>query len=654
MTTLRMLSIDQVEKANSGHPGLPLGMAPTLYVLFSRFLRHDPSCPQWADRDRFILSAGHGSALLYSALHLFGYGLPLEELKRFRQLESLTPGHPEHGHTVGVEVTTGPLGQGIANSVGFALAERMLAARINPLTKHVDLVNHHTFVIASDGDLMEGISHEAASLAGHLGLGRLILFFDDNSVTIDGPAPNSCTDDPQQRFEAYGWHTQYVPDGNDLEAISSAIANAMAEEDRPSFIRVRTVIGYGAPNKAGKSVAHGSPLGAEEMRGTKEFYGWPQEPTFLVPEEVRAHFSALGSVLSQTRLEWDKALKVELETSPELSRVWTLHKDNVLEVDPSNLDIFEVGKSLATRASSQKVLGVVSKLCENLVGGSADLAESTGTKFDSTPITRGAFGGNEIHYGIREHAMAACSNGLILHGGFRPFCSTFLVFADYLRPSVRLAAIMGLPVIYLFSHDSVAVGEDGPTHEPVEQVAALRVIPNLSVLRPADSNEAAEAWLTAMNRRSGPTALILTRQGLPTLERSEPGWMARYGARIIRSDDTPQVTLYASGSEVSLALQSADALMSDHGIGSMVVSVPWRERLEALSDNEQLEFGVGARPAVVIEAGTKVGWEGIAGRRGGIVSIERFGASGPGATVLEELGMSVSHVCETVLEVLRP
>lgn len=650
VTALRMLSVDQVEKANSGHPGLPLGMAPTLYSLFSRFMKHDPSQPDWFNRDRFVLSAGHGSALLYSALHLFGYALSLDDLKAFRQWDSLTPGHPEHGHTPGVEVTTGPLGQGIATSVGLALAERMLAARLNPLASS-EIVDHYTFVIASDGDLMEGLSHEAASLAGHLGLGRLIVFFDDNSITIDGPATNSCSDNVEERFSSYGWQTLTVSDGNDLEDIASATEQAIAEDGRPSLIRVRTIIGYGAPTKAGKSIAHGAPLGAGEMAATKAFYSWPSDPTFFVPEDTRAYLEDLTQGLRQERENWEGQLAVELASSSEFREIWELHSNNQLQISSGIADLFETGESLATRAASQRIIQALTKEHANLVGGSADLAESTGTKFASLPISRDTFDGNEIRFGIREHAMAACSNGIALHGGFRPFCSTFLVFSDYLRPSVRLSALMGLPVVYLFSHDSVAVGEDGPTHQPVEHLAALRSIPNLAVIRPADGFETAEAWSFAGGNSAGPTALILTRQALPNQERTPSGWLAAYGARIVVDIEDARAAILASGSEVAVAVEAAHRL-NERGMRVRVLSVPWRERFAALDREELSHLGALDIPRVVVEAGTKMGWEGIAGESGKIISIDRFGASGPGALVMEKLGVSVDAVCAAVEEVI--
>lgn len=643
VTAMRMLSIDQVEAANSGHPGLPLGLAPTMYAIMGRVMKHDPTDPSWIDRDRLVLSAGHGSALLYSALHLFGYSLALDELREFRQWGSLTPGHPEFGHTPGVEVTTGPLGQGIATAVGLALAERMLASRVNSVAGE-QIISHRTFVLASDGDLMEGLSHEAGSLAGHLGLGRLVVCFDDNGITIDGPAGQSCSDNAGARFAAYGWQVLKVEDGNDLVAIEAALVEACADESRPTLISVKTKIGAGAPNKEGKSAAHGAPLGAQELIGTKEYYGWPSTEMFYVPSEAREHFALKASLGAVAHKDWETRLQGLLAASDEFKETWNAHFNS--KMDPFSLAMpnFEVGTSRATRAASNSALEWLASNVTNFVGGSADLAESTGTKLSQRAISADDYSGKNIHYGIREHAMAACSNGISLHGGFRPFCSTFLVFSDYLRPSLRLSALMGLPVSYVFSHDSVAVGEDGPTHQPIEHVNALRAIPNVAVLRPADSNETVEAWRLALARSSGPTALILSRQALPTLLALEPGWMGRTGARVVREGVDPRAVLIATGSEVSLAVAVATALKEHDGIDVRVISMPWRERFFELSVQEADAILGSGIPRFVAEAGISLGWDKIVGNDGLIFSVDRFGASAPGPEVMEKLGLSVSRI----------
>ncbi len=641
-TAIRMLSIDQVEAANSGHPGLPLGLAPVAYTIYSKFLKFSPQVPNWPDRDRFVLSAGHGSALLYSLLHLFGYDLSIEDLRGFRQLGSRTPGHPEFGHTPGVEVTTGPLGQGFATAVGLALAERMSAARINQPSE-VELVDHKTFVLASDGDLMEGISHEAGSLAGHLGLSKLIVCFDDNDITIDGPRHQSCTDDVLERFSAYGWHTLRVEDGENLAEIEAQLQKAIDEESRPSLIAVKTTIGYGAPNKAGKSVVHGGPLGKDEAEATKIGFGWPLEPTFFVPDEVREYLDRIVQEKTLSYTKWQQDLRA-------------LGTDPFSLVDPKgaldSLVDFEVGSTLATRVASQKNLQAIMKEMPSIVGGSADLAESTGTKVDFKPITKEDFSGRIIHFGIREHAMAACSNGLALHGGFRPFCSTFLVFSDYLRPSIRLSAIMGLPVIYIFTHDSIAVGEDGPTHQPIEHLAALRSIPNLMVLRPADPNETSEAYRTALEHTTGPCAIILSRQGLGSLEATTPGWMARDGARVVYGQrGWSDVTILASGSEVQLAIDSAKVLSNRHKVRARVVSVPWRERLNELDEAKRNEILGSGPDRVVIEAGVEMGWEALGGAGGRSLVMKSFGASAPGSKAMAHFGFTTERVVSLALEI---
>ncbi|WP_300007483.1 transketolase [Pseudonocardia sp.] len=634
VATIRMLAADAVQAANSGHPGLPLGAAVPAWAIFSRFLRHDPGDPGWPDRDRFVLSAGHGSALLYALLHLTGYDLPAAELARFRQWGSRTPGHPEHGHTPGVETTTGPLGQGLANAVGMALAERMLAARCNA---DGPVVDHRTWVLAGDGDLMEGISHEAASLAGHLGLGRLIVVFDDNDVTIDGAASRSCSDNPLARFAAYGWHTARVGDGNDLDAVCAALQDAAEETARPSLVAVRTVIGFGSP-VAGTPKAHGSPLGVAGVAELRARHGWPDEP-FHVPSDVAAHCAEIAGRGRRTRLDWADA-------HADGWRRWSDAAGRTA-FDPPDFDA-----ATATRVASGATLRAAADACPGLVGGSADLEGSTGTALPGHGVvTRHDFSGRTVAFGIREHGMAAVLNGIALHGGLRPFGSTFLVFSDYLRPALRLSALMGLPVVHVFTHDSVVVGEDGPTHQPVEHVEALRLIPGLAVLRPADAHETAACWATALARTDGPTALVLTRQDLPVLDPVPAAVVAEHGARTVREPARPaQVVLVATGSEVSLALSAADRLDELDGPAARVVSVPWRERAVGSGRLHEL---LGELPAVWVEAGSPVGWRAVSRPGDAVIGLERFGASAPGPEVYARLGFTSGHLVDAAVRVTR-
>ena len=651
-TTIRMLAADAVESAQSGHPGLPMGMATAAHVLWSRFLRHDPSCPSWPDRDRFVLSAGHGSMLLYALLHLYGYDLPMDELRAFRQWGSRTPGHPEYGHTVGVETTTGPLGQGLANAVGMALAERMLAARYKVTEDGTEdgtdrrrrLVDHWTYVLASDGDLMEGISHEAASLAGHLGLGRLVVLYDDNGITIDGRAELACSDDPAARFAAYGWHTDTV-DGEDADAIEAALRVAVADQRRPSLIAVRTRIGYGAPTRQGTAAAHGAPLGGEELARTRERFGWPADEPFHVPEDVRRYFATLAARGRRERLSWEARLAARRESEPRLIAEWDRIQAGELPADVDRvLPTFDQADTVATRKASGAALRALAEVVPELVGGSADLAESTATCFEGGSVTAGDYAGRTVHFGVREHAMGAVCNGIALHRGLRPFGSTFLVFSDYLRPAVRMAALMRLPVIFVFTHDSIGLGEDGPTHQPVEHLTALRAIPNLAVLRPADANETAQAWRVALARTDGPSALVLSRQGLPVLPPAPDGAVTRAGAWIVRDPDAdPDVVLIATGSEVSLALAAAEDLHAD-GIAARVVSMPWRERFLALDPRRAEEILPTATPRVAVEAGLPDPWLHLVGDTGEVVALRRFGASAPGEEVMAQLGMTASAV----------
>lgn len=639
IATIRMLAADAVQSADSGHPGLPLGAAVPAWAIYSRFLRHDPSDPTWPDRDRFVLSAGHGSALLYALLHLFGYGLSAEELGRFRQWGSRTPGHPEHGHTAGVETTTGPLGQGLATAVGMALAERMLAARCN---RDRTVIDHRTWVLAGDGDLMEGISHEAASLAGHLGLGRLIVVFDDNDVTIDGPASQSCSDDTLTRFDSYGWHTVRVEDGNDLAAVTAALQAAADEAIRPSLIAVRTVIGYGS-RVAGTPKAHGSPLGPDGVAELKARHGWPQH-AFHVPADVAAHCAGLAAHGRALRLGWER----------EHRDAWNRWNERSIGADLDfDTGVFATGTMVATRVASGVALRAAAASCPALVGGSADLAGSTGAAIPGGGVvSRDDYSGRTIHFGIREHAMAAALNGIALHGGLRPFGSTFLVFSDYLKPALRLSALMGLPVLYVFTHDSVVVGEDGPTHQPIEHIEALRLIPGLTVLRPADAYETAACWSTAMARLDGPTALVLTRQDLPVLEPVSARIIADKGARsVAEPDGPPEVVLVASGSEVSLALAAAQKLAETGGPAARVVSVPWRER--AVSSGRLAELVPLNVPAVWLEAGSPVGWRAVSRPGDSVIGVSRFGASAPGPEVYARLGFTPWHVATAATLAVR-
>ena len=670
INTLRFLSADMIQKANSGHPGMPLGAAPIAYVLWSRHLRHDPGVPNWPDRDRFVLSAGHASALLYALLHLSGYDLPLSELEAFRQWGSRTPGHPEYGLTPGVEATTGPLGQGISNAVGMAIAEAHLGARYN--RPGHEIIDHYTYVLASDGDLMEGVASEACSLAGHLQLGKLIVLYDANRITLAGSTNIDFSEDVEARFRAYGWHTQYVEDGNDLAAIDAAITAAKEEKDRPSLIRVRTVIGYGAPHKQGTFKVHGAPLGEEELAETKRALGWPTEPMFYVPDDVRAHFAAIKQKGEKLRQEWENRLEQYEAAYPDLAAEFSRRiKGEFPDGWNESLPVFSSDpKGIATRKAGGTVLRALAARLPEIVGGSADLDPSTHTaltgegdcespRLPHTDVQGTAGGiwdysGRNIHFGVREHAMGAIANGLAYHGGFIPFTATFSVFADYMRPPIRLAAMSKLHTIFVFTHDSIGVGEDGPTHQPVEQLMSLRLIPNLTVIRPADANEARVAWEVAVENRSGPTALIFTRQNVPILDRAALGQAdgLRNGGYILWEKGTPQVILIGTGSEVQIALAAGKAL-ADTGIGVRVVSLPSFELFERQSPEYRdsiLPPHITAR--VAVEAGVTLGWEKYVGREGAIIGVDRFGASAPGATVLEKYGITVDHVVQAAKRLL--
>lgn len=659
--TLRLLSVDAVQKAESGHPGLPLGAAPMAYVLWDRFLRFNPADPHWPDRDRFVLSAGHGSALLYSLLHMTGYALSLDDLKEFRQWGSRTPGHPERGHTPGVEVTTGPLGQGFANAVGFAMAEAQLAARHNRAGHH--LIDHRTYVIASDGDLMEGVSYEAASLAGHLGLGKLVCLYDDNRVTLSAGTPITFTEDRAARFAALGWHVQAVTDGNDLDAIHAAIEAALAETRRPSLILVRTHLGYGSPVQDSYK-AHGSPLGEDGVAATRRELGWQWTEPFHIPQAARTHMRKALDRGRSAQGDWNARMEAFAGDEPESARELRAAFSGDLPPDwDADIPKFAPdAKAVSTRKAGGQVLNAIAARLPILTGGSADLDPSTYTALkdlgDFNPSDavdhQGSDGGGwsmagrNLHFGVREHAMGAIANGLAAHGGIVPFTATFLVFSDYMRPPMRLAALSGLQVIHVFTHDSVAVGEDGPTHQPIEQLAGLRAVPNLVVIRPADANETAEAWRVAISRRKGPTALILSRQDLPILggDGIAPASNLAHGGYVLREAQggVPSLILIASGSEVSLALDAAD-MLEGQGTPTRVVSLPSWELFEAQPQNwrdKVLPPDVTAR--VAIEAGASQGWERYAGQKGAVVAIDHFGASAPGRVTLAHFGFTVENV----------
>ncbi len=645
INTIRFLAVDAVQRANSGHPGLPMGAAPMAYVLWTRLLKHNPNDPTWLNRDRFVLSAGHGSMLLYALLHLTGYDLPIDELMNFRQWGSKTPGHPENFLTPGVETTTGPLGQGFANGVGMAIAERFLAAHFN--RPGFPLVDHDTYAIVSDGDLMEGLTHEAASLAGHLGLGKLIYLYDDNEISIDGSTDLAFTEDVEKRFEAYGWHVQHVDDGNDLAAIEAALGQARAVTDRPSLIAVRTVIGYGSPNKAGTEKVHGSPLGEDEVVLTRRNLGWPEDQFFHVPDAVRDHLRAALTTGAGQQADWNDLLARYRAAHPDLARQFDTWTSGTLPDGWDDaLPTFEAGEKLASRVASGKVLDALVPALGNLVGGSADLTPSNMTRAKGQEdFQKDHPGGGYLRFGVREHGMAAVCNGIVLHGGLRPYCATFLIFSDYLRPALRLSALMHAPVIYVFTHDSIGLGEDGPTHQAVEHYMALRAIPNLTFIRPADATETAEAWRAALERTTGPTALALTRQKLAPLDRSASTGGLHQGAYVLRdSDGTPELILLASGSEMGLIVEAAEVLRGE-GVGVRLVSMPsWELFAEQSQAYRDAVLPPGVTKRLAVEAGVTLGWERYVGTEGRILGLDRFGASAPGNVVMEKLGFTVENV----------
>jgi transketolase len=658
INTIRFLAIDAVQKANAGHPGMPMGCAPIGYTLFTKYMKHNPVNPAWINRDRFILSAGHGSMLLYSLLHLCGYGLPMEQLKLFRQWESKTPGHPEYRLTPGVETTTGPLGQGFANAIGIALAEAHIAANFNK--EDLKIIDHYVYGICSDGDLMEGISHEAASIAGHLGLGKIIFFYDNNSITIDGKTSLAFSEKVGKRFEAYNWHVQYIEDVNDLDAINKAVKKAQRATDKPSIIVTKTHIGFGSPNKQDTSEAHGSPLGDEEVRLTKRNLGWPEDKIFYIPDEVAEHFKSVLVKGKKEEKKWNKLYSIYKTKYPEDAALLEKYMNGEFGDEwISKLPKFEDdGKKMATRSAGGKVINSIAKYLPNLIGGSADLNPSTNTYIkESSAINTGDFKGRNIHFGIREHGMAGILNGMALYGGIIPFGSTFLVFSDYLRPAIRLAALSRINPILVFTHDSIGLGEDGPTHQPVEHLASLRAIPNVVVIRPADANETSYAWQAAIQHKGGPVLIILTRQGLPILDQNKFPSASNLlkGAYILKEAEggNPDIILMATGSEVSVTLKAAEELGKE-GIKARVVSFPSWELFEQQSESYKesiLPASIKAR--VSIEAGVKQGWEKYIGNKGLSISVETFGHSAPGNIVLEKYGFNSPNITSIAKKLLE-
>lgn len=654
VNAIRVLSADAIQKANSGHPGLPLGTAPIAYELFSKHMNYNPQNPEWINRDRFVLSGGHGSMLLYSLFHLFGIGnLSLDEVKNFRQFGSLTPGHPEYGHTVGVEATTGPLGQGMAMAVGMAMAEAHLASVFNK--EGYPVVDHYTYVLGGDGCMMEGISSECFSLAGTLGLSKLIVFYDSNNISIEGSTDIAFTEDVVTRFKAFGFQTIEVEDGNDLCAIGRAIEEAKADKTRPSLIKVNTLIGYGCPAKQGKASAHGEPLGVDNVAALKENIGWPCKGDFEVPQEVYDHYKELSANMAKAEDKWNELFAAYVEKYPEMKELWDNYFDGYDMSDLFNSDEYwaKGDKAEATRNTSGAILNMIKKAMPNLIGGSADLAPSNKTNMkDAGDFSKDNYSGSNLHFGVREQAMAAIGNGLMLHGGLKAFVATFFVFSDYVKPMARLTALMKLPLTYVFTHDSIGVGEDGPTHEPIEQLAAFRSLPGFTVFRPCDRTETAAAWMYAVENECGPTGLVLTRQNLPQMEGSSKD--ALKGGYVIADSqkEVPDAIIIASGSEVSLAVNAKEELKKD-GIDVRVVSMPSME----LFDKQSAEYKESVLPnavrkRVAVEALSDFGWYKYVGLDGRVIAMESFGASGPAATLFEHFGFTVDNVVKTVKEVI--
>ena len=654
INTIRALSMDAVQKANSGHPGAPMGLAPAAYILWTRVMKHNPENPGWLDRDRFVLSAGHASMLLYSLLHLSGYAVTLDDIKNFRQWKSKTPGHPEFGHTPGVETTTGPLGQGFANAVGMAMAERHLAARFN--RPGHEIVDHYTYMICGDGDMMEGISSEAASLAGHLGLGRLICIYDDNNISIEGSTEIAFTEDVALRFKAYHWHVQNVDDGNDIDAIYNAIQAAKAQTGRPSLIVLHTHIAYGSPNKQDTADAHGAPLGEEEIRLTKKSLGLQEDALFNIPDAVRHHFTPCVEAGREAEAGWQEKFQAYNKKYPDMTKKWVDAMSGFLTTGwDEGIPEFSVSDGpIATRSASGKVLNAIASRLPTLIGGSADLAPSTKTLLNSShEFQKDAYDGRNIRFGVREHAMGGIMSGMFLHHGLRPYGGTFLVFADYLRPALRVASIMNIPVIYVFTHDSIAVGEDGPTHQPVEHLASLRAIPGLTVIRPADASETAQAWRQALKITNGPIALILSRQKLPVLKTNAIKDGLTKGAYVLADcDGKPDIILIGTGAEVHIILE-AKARLLEKGVAARVVSMPSWELFEKTSQKYKDRVLLpNVQTRLAVEAGSPLGWCRYVGTSGAVIGINSFGASAPGGIVMEKYGFTSEHVVKKALELI--
>ncbi len=651
INTLRFLSVETIQRANSGHPGLPLGAAPTAYTLWSEHLKHNPKNPKWLDRDRFVLSAGHGSALIYSLLHMFGYGLTVEDLKGFRQLDTKTPGHPEYGHTVGVEVTTGPLGQGIANAVGFAMAEAHLAKTFNK--PNLELVDHYSYAICGDGCLMEGVASEASSLAGTLGLGKLIVLYDSNNITIEGDTNIAFREDVKKRYEAYGWQVLYVEDGNDTDGISKAITEAKSDKTRPTLIEIKTTIGFGSPNKQGSHDVHGAPLGDEEIKLTKENLGWEHTEEFFVPSKVSEHIESLQSKFEKEENLWDDLVERYKSEYPKDYEKWLQWNENKVDLDILNSDEFwNYEETTATRVASYKVLNKLSEFVPNLFGGAADLAPSTKSNMDNKgDFTAEDKSGSNLHFGVREHAMGSIGNGIALHGGLRTYNAGFFVFCDYMRPSMRLAALMNIPVISILTHDSIGVGEDGPTHQPVEHLTALRSIPNYTVMRPCDTKETVASWYLALTRQS-PSGIVLSRQNLPLLK--ETGKEALKGGYILKDcTGTPDIILMASGSEVELVYKAYDELTKD-GVKVRVVSMMSMEVFEEQSkEYKESVLPKSVTKRVAVEAGVSLSWYKYVGLEGEVICMDGYGASAPANQLFDKFGFTVDNVVSKAKELLK-
>ncbi|MGN4425164.1 transketolase [Bacillus cereus group sp. MYBK30-1] len=654
VNTLRTLSIDAINEANSGHPGLPMGAAPMAYALWANHLNYNPNNPEWFNRDRFVLSAGHGSSLLYSLLHLAGYDVTIDDLKSFRKLNSRTPGHPEFGHTPGVEATTGPLGQGIANAVGMAMAEAHLAAKFNK-DGH-SIIDHNTYALVGDGDLMEGISYEAMSMAGHMKLGKLIVLYDSNEISLDGELNIAFSEDIQKRVESAQWQYVRVEDGNDVEAITRAIKLAKENTDKPTLIEIRTIIGYGSPKVAGTNKAHGNPLGVEEATATKQVYGWHYEEDFFVPEEVKVHFNELKQKGIEKENHWNEQFNLYRESNPALADELEKAITGEVLIEANDILSFDTEKAISTRVASGEAVNHYVKSIPSIFGGSADLSHSTMTDIKGEAVYAvESFAGRNIYFGVREHAMGAAANGMALHGGVKPFVSTFFVFNDYLRPSIRLAALQKLPVTYVFTHDSIAVGEDGPTHEPIEHLAALRAIPGLTVIRPSDANETASAWAYALQQTDGPVVLVLSRQNLPVFDETKANIenLSKGAYILTQTNENPDVILIATGSEVSLAV-SAKAKLEEEHVSVRIVAMPSWE----LFDRQSKEYKESILPSsitkrVSLEMGVSLGWERYVGQEGKVLSIETFGASGTGAEVMNLFGFTTENVVQITQNVLN-